>query len=124
MTVRQHIVSNLKRLSLVNSYFRTSDIQELSYEGKEEFGRFLGSPETYTREFRRMRTDGVIEVEKDKRKMVSMQGRKQTIWRLITINEKTLAGNNPKVVEAIISGKFHEKFDNIDNVLNVDDISF
>ena len=114
MTVRQHIVSNLKKLSLVNNYFRTSDIQELSYEGKEEFGRFLGSPGTYTREFRRMRTDGIISVVKDKRKMVSTQGRKQAIWRLITINEKTLAGNNPKVVEAIISSKFDEKFDDND----------
>ena len=46
--------------------------------------------------------------------MVSMQGRKQAIWKLITINEKTLAGNNPKVVEAIISSKFDEKFDDND----------
>ena len=53
-------------------------------------------------------------LEKDKRKMVSTQGRKQAIWRLITINEKTLANNNPKVVEAIISSKFDKKFDDND----------
>ncbi len=116
MTVRDHITRELETLfcGLPTNRFRTSDIQELAYEGKKEFGKFLGSPGTYTREFRRMRTDGVIEVEKDKRKMVSTQSRKQTIWRLITINEKTLAGNNPKVVEAIISSKFDEKFDDND----------
>ena len=114
MTVRQHIVSNLKKLSLVNNYFRTSDIQELSYEGKEEFGRFLGSPGTYTREFRRMRTNGIITVEKDKRKMVAMQGRKQTIWKLIAVKETTLAGGDAKVVDAIMTNQFHEKFDTDD----------
>ena len=82
MTVREHIVSNLKRLSLVNSYFRTSDIQELSYEGKEEFGRFLGSPGTYTREFRRMRTDGILKVKK-----ASDKGRQQT-WILERIGKE------------------------------------
>ena len=79
MTVRQHIVSNLKRLSLVNNYFRTSDIQELSYQGKEEFGRFLGSPGTYTREFRRMRTDGILKVRKLDKK------NRQQIWALQSI---------------------------------------
>ena len=91
MTVREHITNKLNGLLKYGiTTFKTSDIQELAYIGKHDFGKFLGSSETYTREFRRMRTDGVIEVEKDKRKMVSMQGRKQAIWRLITVNEKHL----------------------------------
>tara|TARA_R100000781_G_scaffold21456_1_gene16123 strand:- start:289 stop:594 length:306 start_codon:yes stop_codon:yes gene_type:complete len=80
MTVREHIKRKLETLehSPVRT-FRTSDIQELAFEGKAEFGKFLGSTETYTREFRRMRTDGVIVVEKLDRK-----NRQQT-WRLSQI---------------------------------------
>tara|TARA_R100000655_G_C2932666_1_gene184279 strand:+ start:139 stop:402 length:264 start_codon:yes stop_codon:yes gene_type:complete len=77
MTVREHIRWKLKGLvkSGINT-FRTSDIQELAYIGKHDFGKFLGSSETYTREFRRMRTDGILEVKKLDRK-----GRQQ-IWEL------------------------------------------
>ena len=66
MTVRDHITRELETLfcGLPTNRFRTSDIQELAYEGKKEFGKFLGSPGTYTREFRRMRTDGIIQVKK------------------------------------------------------------
>ena len=77
MTVREHIIRELENLE--NSpitTFRTSDIQALSFEGKNEFGKFLGSTETYTREFRRMRTDGVIIVEKLDRK------ERQQVWKL------------------------------------------
>ena len=78
MTVRKHILENLETLfyGLPSNKFRTSDIQELAYEGKKEFGKFLGSPGTYTREFRRMRTDGILKVDKSIRK-----GRQQT-WVL------------------------------------------
>ena len=48
----------------------------MAYIGKHDFGKFLGSTETYTREFRRMRTDGIIKVDKSVRK-----GRQQT-WVL------------------------------------------
>ena len=77
MTVREHITRELENLynSPVTT-FRTSDIQELSYEGKQEFGKYLGSPGTYTREFRRMRTDGVLDVEKLDRKS------RQQVWLL------------------------------------------
>ena len=76
-TVREHIQWKLKSLSKAGlSLFKTSDIQELAYIGKHDFGKFLGSSETYTREFRRMRTDGVIKVDKSVRK-----GRQQT-WVL------------------------------------------
>ena len=65
MTVREHIVSRLENLLRSGlTTFKTSDIQELAYIGKHDFGKFLGSTETYTREFRRMRTDGIIKVRK------------------------------------------------------------
>ena len=77
MTVREHITRELENLE--NSpmgTFKTSDIQELSLEGKHEFGKYLGSPGTYTREFRRMRTDDVLDVEKLDRKS------RQQVWLL------------------------------------------
>ncbi len=65
MTVRKHIVEKLNNLLNTGlTTFKTSDIQELAYIGKHDFGKFLGSTETYTREFRRMRTDGIIKVRK------------------------------------------------------------
>ena len=77
MTVREHIISKLMNLASGGlTTFKTSDIQELAYIGKHDFGKFLGSSETYTREFRRMRTDGVLKVDKSVRK-----GRQQT-WVL------------------------------------------
>ena len=87
MTVREHITRELENLE--NSpitTFRTSEIQALSFEGKNEFGKFLGSSETYTREFRRMRTDGVIKVKKLDRK------NRQQIWALQNIDPFILVG--------------------------------
>ena len=77
MTVREHIKWKLRGLVKAGlTLFKTSDIQELAYIGKHDFGKFLGSSETYTREFRRMRTDGILKVDKSVRK-----GRQQT-WVL------------------------------------------
>ena len=77
MTVREHIVSKLMKLASVGlTRFKTSDIQELAYIGKHDFGKFLGSSETYTREFRRMRTDGILKVRKLDRT------NRQQIWEL------------------------------------------
>ena len=77
MTVREHIISKLMNLASGGlTTFKTSDIQELAYKGKHDFGKFLGSSETYTREFRRMRTDGVLKVRKLDRK------NRQQIWEL------------------------------------------
>ena len=77
MTVREHIINKLMKLASVGlTRFKTSDIQELAYIGKHDFGKFLGSSETYTREFRRMRTDGVLKVRKLDRK------NRQQIWEL------------------------------------------
>tara|TARA_R110002020_G_scaffold301528_1_gene516968 strand:+ start:559 stop:807 length:249 start_codon:yes stop_codon:yes gene_type:complete len=80
MTVREHIVEKLTNITKAGlTTFRTSDIQELSYIGKHDFGKFLGSPGTYTREFRRMRTDGILRVRKLDRK------NRQQIWVLQSI---------------------------------------
>ena len=90
MTVREHILANLEILE--NSpigTFKTSDIQELSYLGKKKFGKYLGSSETYSREFRRMRTDGILQVSKIKNK-----GKQQT-WVLERIGKKEDYSNLP-----------------------------
>ena len=77
MTVREHIISKLMKLASVGlTRFKTSDIQELAYIGKNDYGKFLGSSETYTREFRRMRTDGILKVRKLDRR------NRQQIWEL------------------------------------------
>ena len=77
ITVRKHIHDRLVNLTKAGlTTFKTSDIQELAYIGKHDFGKFLGSSETYTREFRRMRTDGIIKVRKLDRK------NRQQIWCL------------------------------------------
>ena len=77
MTVREHITNKLNGLLKYGiTTFKTSDIQELAYIGKNDYGKFLGSSETYTREFRRMRTDGILDVEKLDRKS------RQQVWSL------------------------------------------
>ena len=77
MTVREHIISKLMNLESGGlTTFKTSDIQELAYIGKHDIGKFLGSSESYTREFRRMRTDVVLKVRKLDRK------NRQQIWEL------------------------------------------
>ena len=82
MTVRKHIAKKLMSLSKAGlTTFKTSDIQELAYIGKHDYGKFLGSSETYTREFRRMRTDGVIKVRKLDRK------NRQQIWVIQSIKD-------------------------------------
>ena len=87
MTVREHITNKLNSLLKYGlTIFKTSDIQELAYIGRHDFGKFLGSSETYTREFRRMRTDGVIKVKKLDRK------NRQQIWALQNIDPFILVG--------------------------------
>ena len=75
MTVREHITNKLNGLLKYGiTTFKTSDIQELAYIGKHDYGKFLGRSETYTREFRRMRTDCILKVRKLDRK------NRQQIW--------------------------------------------
>ena len=85
MTVREHITRELENLE--NSpigTFKTSDIQELSYEGKQEFGKYLGSPGTYERTFRELRKSGLISVIQYKYRTA---GQRQWSWYLQNIGE-------------------------------------
>ena len=75
-TVRKHIYDFLKMKFMQKNEFLTHDIQNLSQAWFSRFNYRLGSTETYTREFRRMRTDGVLKVRKLDRK------NRQQIWEL------------------------------------------
>ena len=52
MTVREHLILFLDYHLTNNIRFKTHEIQELSARSKAKFGRRLGSPGTYTRQFR------------------------------------------------------------------------
>ena len=75
-TVRNHIIDFLKMKSMQNKTFLTHDLQNLSQAWFSRFNHRLGSTETYTREFRRMRLDGLINIEKLKRV------NKEQLWRI------------------------------------------
>ncbi len=75
-TVRNHITDFLKMKLMQNTKFYTHDIQNLSNAWFARFNHRLGSTETYTREFRRMRLDEIIEVEKLNRV------NKEQLWRI------------------------------------------
>jgi hypothetical protein len=59
--------------------FRTRDIQGLSERGEQRFGHRLGSTETYTRCFRKMRTDNLIRVIK----VEDQSGKRDANWKLL-----------------------------------------
>ena len=75
-TVRNHIIDFLKMKSMQNQTFLTHDLQNLSEAWFRRFNHRLGSTETYTREFRRMRLDEIIDVEKLNRV------NKEQLWRI------------------------------------------
>ncbi len=75
MTVKQHIKNYISNNS--DGYFYTSDIQELAADGVREFGIWLGSPSSYERVFRTLKTSGEINVLKTKR-----PGMRQVAWRI------------------------------------------
>jgi len=75
-TVRNHIYDFLKMKFMQKNEFLTHDIQNLSQAWFSRFNHRLGSTETYTREFRRMRLDGLIDVEKLNRV------NKEQLWRI------------------------------------------
>jgi len=78
MTIRKHILSYLTQIreSIGQPTFRTSDIQGLSFKGEDKFGRMLGSPSTYEREFRRMRQEEIIKVTQGSK----LPNQKQATW--------------------------------------------
>ena len=75
-TVRNHITDFLKMKFMQKNEFLTHDIQNLSQAWFSRFNYRLGSTETYTREFRRMREEEIINVEKLNRV------NKEQLWRI------------------------------------------
>ena len=57
MTVRQHLEYFLWWHQSNKKKFKTHDIQDLSVRGVEKWGYRLGSPGTYTRQFRYLKKD-------------------------------------------------------------------
>jgi len=64
MTVKEHLIKFLDWKFDRGIMFKTHDIQNLSERGLKKFGKRLGSPETYTRQFRELRQNGVYNVDK------------------------------------------------------------
>jgi len=75
-TVRNHIYDFLKMKFMQNTEFLTHDIQNLSNAWFVRFNYRLGSTETYTREFRRMREEEVVSIDKLNRV------NKEQLWRI------------------------------------------
>ena len=79
MTIKNHIMNFLHYVEGHSPpLIKTSDIHTLSSRSRKVFGKILGSPTTYERTFRQMRTDGIIQVSKRERK----KGEKQQTWLL------------------------------------------
>lgn len=60
--VKEHISMFIRYTWNFGKRFRTRQIQELSVSGEKKFGYRLGSPDTYTRTFRKMKEDGDFKV--------------------------------------------------------------
>jgi len=77
-TVRKHIELFIKHYWNHNiATFKTRHIQALSESGEIKFGHRLGSPDTYTRAFRAMKEEGVINV-----RPISSSDTKDNTWYL------------------------------------------
>ena len=63
MTVKEHLMLFLDYHLTNKLRFKTHEIQELSSRGKTKFGKRLGSPGTYTRQFRYIKED-LYDIEK------------------------------------------------------------
>ncbi len=66
MTIKNHILNYYNWTKNNLGYFNTSDIHNLSERGIVAFGKRLGSPSTYEREFRRLKEEGQINVDETK----------------------------------------------------------
>ena len=64
MTVKEHLIKFLDYHYGNKLRFKTHQIQDLSSRGKSNYGRRLGSTETYTRCFRQLRQDGLYTINK------------------------------------------------------------
>ena len=63
MTVKEHLILFLDYQLTHKLRFKTHEIQDLSSRGKAKFGKWLGSPGTYTRQFRYIKED-LYDIEK------------------------------------------------------------
>tara|TARA_R110002012_G_scaffold285092_1_gene476064 strand:- start:220 stop:480 length:261 start_codon:yes stop_codon:yes gene_type:complete len=77
-TIKAHILGYLTSIkeSIGEPTFRTSDIQGLSFQGVNKYGRILGSPSTYERVFRQIRQDGLIKVSQSSK----LPNQRQASW--------------------------------------------
>jgi hypothetical protein len=66
MTVKEHLIKFLDWKFDNGILFKTHEIQDLSERGLTKFGKRLGSPETYTRQFRELRLNNMYKVDKIK----------------------------------------------------------
>ena len=57
MTVKQHVINFLDYHLAHNKTFKTHDVQDLSARSILKYGYRLGSPGTYTRQFRYIKND-------------------------------------------------------------------
>ena len=57
MTVKQHVINFLDYHLTHNKTFKTHNVQDLSARGILKYGYRLGSPGTYTRQFRYIKND-------------------------------------------------------------------
>ena len=60
MTVKQHLINFLNYHLTHKMKFKTHDLQDLSLRGLKRFGKRLGSPESYTRQFRDLKKEMFI----------------------------------------------------------------
>tara|TARA_R100000742_G_C4278946_1_gene102492 strand:+ start:2022 stop:2279 length:258 start_codon:yes stop_codon:yes gene_type:complete len=64
VTVKEHLMRFLDYYYSNKRIFKTHEIQNLSERGLSKFGKRLGSPETYTRQFRTLKENGDYLVRK------------------------------------------------------------
>ena len=75
MTVREHLTNFLDWHYTNKKQFKTHHIQNLSQRGLKKYGRILGSPETYTRQFRDLRQHNLYYVDK-----IHTYGKSEKSW--------------------------------------------
>ena len=82
MTVKEHLILFLDYHLTNNLRFKTHEIQELSLRGEQKFGKRLGSPDTYTRAFRKMTEEKVYNIMK-----LSSKNSNESTWFVRSIDD-------------------------------------
>ena len=81
MTVRQHLINFLDYHLKHKKQFKTHHIQDLSSRGKIKYGYRLGSPGTYTRQFRYLKRD-LYSIDK-----LKLTNSKEALWEIRRRND-------------------------------------